>query len=1086
MSWNRNDMRSTMRILSVLCAFLVFFSQTDPAAAETEQKVIRVGYMLMDNFQEQETTKQNGETVTVRSGYGYEYLQMVRYYTGWRYEYVTGTLNELLGMLSRGEIDIMSHVGKTAEREKTMLFSAEPQGRETHYLYVDGPSASIDAEDLTTLNGKNIGVIKGDFRTELFLAWCEKNNVSCNIKEYPSVEAIHVALHSGDIHATSLSSMGAASVPEGKWRVILRFEDAPVYFAVKSGAEGESLVAQLNDAHGQILALNEDYGQELQQKYIKAYGLQVPLLTEEEQAWIAERGSLVVGYCDNRRPLAFTDEKGKLAGLLSVYLETMAKEYGLRFETKAYATGVELLTALRNREVDIISPVGYDYGMAEAYGLVVTNPLTVETMIAVYKGYKGTQPKDIFEEIAVLEHSITEMDYAKRFYPASKWIQASTIKEAIDLVAEDKAGCYIIRSSTWSWYKTDYPLLADLQTLTLPDSNAVNMCIRDEDIELLPILNKGISLLSEADVNQTIVAYSDARSEVTWFTLMKENPITTAVGTLAILLLIGLVFVLYRLKTEKSYLKKLEVANAKAEQARVEAERANQAKSTFLTSMSHDIRTPMNAIIGMTTLASKHLNSPDYVRNCLGKVTLASDHLLTLINDVLDINKIESGNLSLSPTVFSLADSIMNLANIGRHQLQEKNHRFEIRVHNISQEYLFADELRINQVFINLLSNAVKYTPADGHITIDVKQEPVPGDREKVRLIYMIQDTGIGMSEEFQRHMYELFAMANKHTRTVTGSGVGLSICKQLVDLMEGRIDCESAPGKGTKFTVTLDIPVADRVVDQLLLPPMKMLLVDDDEVFLATASETLRELGLSPDCVDSGEKAVVVVKKKHSEGKDYPLIIIDWKMPNMDGIETTRQIRSLVGADVSIIVISAYAPEEIRDAALAAGANGFINKPFFRSNAYLSISEILGLNAGGKDDDASNHKKVKGMNVLVAEDNDLNWEIARELLAMYEVTSTRAENGQVCLDLLEQAKPGQYDAVLMDIQMPVMDGYEAARSIRNHERKDLSILPIVAMTADAYTEDVMLCAQAGMNSHIPKPIDMERLLDVLGELRTP
>ncbi len=1085
MTKNRRQLNIAQKLMTAVIACIMLFSALSmPAfAADEEKRTVVVGFMLIDNFEEEETAQFGEQTFVVRSGYAYDYLQMIRNYTGWNYEYVIGTWEELLDKLERGEVDILSHVARTPDREGKYLFSTEPQGIETHYLFVDGPSESIDSNDYSTLNGKNIGVIRGDFRTRLFLDWCEDHAISCNIKEYTDIEEIHRALHSGEIHATSASRLTIASCKDAKWRALIRFEDRQVYFAVKQGEEGEELLAELNDAHSQILSLNPNFGQELQQKYSEADVMHIPELTIEEEQWLDARGKLVVGYCDNRRPLAYKDDFGNLSGLLADYLAIMSDEYGMEFESRAYETGNELLAALQSGEVDIISPVGYNYGMAEIYDMAITNPLTVETMVAVYKGYKGTEPKDIFEEIAILENSITEKDYAKRYYPDSKWKPAPTIGAAIDLVADDKAGCYIIRSSTWSWYKHDYPALNDLQVLTLPNSNAVNMAIRSEDMALLPILNKGISLMSEADVNQSLVAYSEAIAELTWLAVVRENPITTSIGILAMLLLGGLVFTLYRLRVEKRYLKKLEIANRQAEQARADAVRANQAKSTFLTSMSHDIRTPMNAIIGMTTLASKHLNKPEYVKNCLSKVTLASDHLLTLINDVLDINKIETGNLSLTPTVFSLADSIMNLANIGRHQLNEKQHHFEIRVHNVKQEYLFADELRINQVFINLLSNAVKYTPANGRITIDIKEEPVAGEPGRVRLIYMIEDTGIGMTQEFQERMYDLFAMANKNSRTVNGSGVGLAICKQLVDLMEGSIECESAVGKGTKFTVTLELPVADKVVDQLMLPPMKLLLVDDDEVFLATAADTLRDLGVSPDCVDSGEKAVEIVKSKHRAGKDYPLIIIDWNMPVMDGIETTKQIRAVVGEDVSIIVISAYAPEDIRDAAMKAGANGFISKPFFRSNSCRTISEILGISSDTPAGLPNAYQRVEGMQVLVAEDNDLNWEIARELLHMYGISADRAENGRECVDML-MGSGKKYDAVLMDIQMPVLDGYGAASVIRASASAYLRTLPIVAMTADAYTEDVLRCIEVGMNAHVAKPIDMEKLLEILGDLR--
>lgn len=534
-----------------------------------------------------------------------------------------------------------------------------------------------------------------------------------------------------------------------------------------------------------------------------------------------------------------------------------------------------------------------------------------------------------------------------------------------------------------------------------------------------------------------------------------------------------------------SYLEDVKELDVMANRERIlreEAERASRAKSDFLTSMSHDIRTPMNAIIGMTTLAARHLDDPEYMRNCLAKVSLASNHLLTLINDVLDISKIETGRMTLNPVVFSLADTATNLTNIIRSQIREKNHDFDIRVHEMVSEYVFADELRINQIFINILSNAVKYTPAGGKIKLDLKEESIPGSPSRMRLIYIVEDTGIGMSPEFQDKMYMAFSREDEKVHNaIQGSGVGLAICKQMVDLMGGTIQCESALGKGTKFTVTLELPVADKLMEDLVLPPIKLLLVDDDETFLKTAAFTLRELGTSPDCVSSGQEAIAAVARKQESGDDYPLIIIDWKMPDMDGIQTTRAIRAMVGEEVSIIIVSAYDTEEIEEAARAAGANGFICKPFFRSTVYRNISQILDI-LPEKDADAKEPVVYPGMCLLVVEDNELNWEIMHELLDMHRIRTVRAKNGEECLEILDNARDGEYDMVLMDIQMPKMNGYEATRHIRQNPRDYVRNIPIIAMTADAFADDVIRCLETGMNAHIAKPIKIDEVLAIIGK----
>ncbi len=522
----------------------------------------------------------------------------------------------------------------------------------------------------------------------------------------------------------------------------------------------------------------------------------------------------------------------------------------------------------------------------------------------------------------------------------------------------------------------------------------------------------------------------------------------------------------------------------KLQEAVQRVEEANNAKTQFLSSMSHDIRTPMNAIIGMTTLASKHLDDTEYIKRCLGKMALASRHLLTLINDVLDISKVESGKMALNPIVFSLADTVTNLVNIVRQQISGKGQKFDVRVHNIQKEYLFADELRLNQIFINILTNAVKYTPEGGTVSVDLKEEMMEGVTDRVRVIYIVEDTGVGMSEDFQRDMYTSFVRAsNENFGTIQGTGLGLTISKRMIDLMDGTIECESEVGRGTKFTITLELPVADQIMEDLMLPPMEVLLVDDDEIFLESAADTLRSLGISPDCVSSGEEAVEVTLERHRRGNDYPVIIVDWQMPGMNGIDTIRAIRAKVGENVSIIVVSAYEWADIEEVAIAAGANGFISKPFFPSSVYENMIEILGLNTEKKEVEEQKDVNLAGMHILIAEDNDLNWEIAKEILEMYDITTTRAENGQECVDMLNKAAEGEYDLVLMDIRMPILDGYETTRVIRASDREYIRKLPVVAMTADAFSDDIQKCRDVGMNAHIAKPINVSNLLTVLGNL---
>ena len=509
---------------------------------------------------------------------------------------------------------------------------------------------------------------------------------------------------------------------------------------------------------------------------------------------------------------------------------------------------------------------------------------------------------------------------------------------------------------------------------------------------------------------------------------------------------------------------------------------ANQAKTDFLSTMSHDIRTPMNAIIGLTAIAAKNAGDEDAVKENLKKINLASNHLLTLINDILDISKVESGKLTMSPVTFSIVESTENLVNISQPMVKEKNIDFNFRINRFEHEYLYADQLRVNQIYINLLSNAIKYTEPGGRVDVDLREEPgsSPGT---VKLIYRVADTGIGMTPEFMARMYQPFSrQTDSRVNSIQGTGLGLAITKQMIELMGGDIQCESQLGVGTTFTVTLEIPLADKLVDEMKLEPMRVLIADDDAVLLETARDTLASIGAQADTASGGAQALEMVRRQHGLQPDYRVVILDWKMPDLDGVEAARRIRAELGPDVPILVISAYDWSEIEDDARAAGVNGFISKPLFRSTLYEKITELLGLNdplQSAEDDDAD----VQGMRVLVAEDNDVNWEIISMLLQMHGIESERVENGKLCLERLAAMQPGEFDLVFMDIQMPVMNGLEAARHIRRL-RTPAADIPIIAMTADAFSENVAACLEAGMNGHIAKPVDMKLVMKEIRRIR--
>jgi len=514
-----------------------------------------------------------------------------------------------------------------------------------------------------------------------------------------------------------------------------------------------------------------------------------------------------------------------------------------------------------------------------------------------------------------------------------------------------------------------------------------------------------------------------------------------------------------------------------------EAELASRAKTDFLSTMSHDIRTPMNAVIGLTTIAEKNLSNQELVKENLRKINLASNHLLTLINDILDISKVESGKLNFIPQSFSIVETVENLMNLSQPMIKEKNIDFNFHISRMDKEYLYADQLRLNQIYINLLSNAIKYTEPGGKVSVDMKEE----ESEKegcIKLTYQVADTGIGMSPEYMKHLYQPFSrQIDSRVNSIQGTGLGLAITKQMVDLMQGTIDCQSEQGVGTTFTVTLDIPVAEHQRAEMKLEEMDVLIIDDDEVLLETAVDTLQSLGLVAEQAGSGLEGIGMIKHREQSGKNYDIVIIDLKMPDIDGIETIRRIRSEVKSTVPILLISAYSWSDVEDEAKQAGVNGFLSKPLFRSTLYDKISQILGTEVKSSEPQ-DDYADLAGMNILVAEDNDINWEIISALLSMYGITSERAENGRICVDKIKQSTKGSYSLVFMDIQMPEMNGLDATRTIRKMKGHWASSIPIVAMTADAFAENVAECLDAGMNGHIAKPIDIKLVIKMIRKIK--
>ena len=681
----------------------------------------------------------------------------------------------------------------------------------------------------------------------------------------------------------------------------------------------------------------------------------------------------------------------------------------------------------------------------------------------------GSPSISFYNEIPLLDPldpSKTVKAYLLRVVPVSnltkKWTFPSGAFQHLEVAVIDSSGAYVISddsfkgSNFFEFYSSYNPLVSsELEKFKTKVTN-----------------ESGSLRMKDSTNTERFVSYSQITEDEHWCVITSIPEIDISQVTIDYLNIaiigigLGIIFIVDLLA--------LLILNKNLVVAMNAAKSASQAKTDFLSTMSHDIRTPMNAIVGLTTIARKEKNNPESTSDALKKIELASNHLLTLINDILDISKVESGKLTLNPLSFSIVDIFENLINISQPLVKAKNIDFNFRVHQSHNEWFYADKLRLSQIFTNLLSNALKYTGENGSVNVDIQFEP-SSKEGFIKLIYEVKDTGIGMSKEFMEHMYQSFSRAtDSRVNSIQGTGLGLAITKKMVDLMGGEIHCESELGKGTTFIVSIDLQKDEKPTEEMVLPPMDVLIIDDDEIILQTAKDTLDSLGATTFVALKGSDALKMIQERKE--KPFNVIILDWKMPDMSGLEVAKRIKEISSNHIPIILISAYDFSEIEEEAQGIGISGFIFKPLFRSKIYQKIMELMSHEDNVVIDE--NELNFPGTSVLVVEDNDINYEIISTLLEMHGITCERAENGKIALDkMADEFNKDRFDLIFMDVQMPVMNGLEATRNIRKLDSEYAKHVPIIAMTADAFSENIAECLNAGMNGHIAKPIDIHIVL---------
>ena len=1078
-----SGMSETMQTLTrksacVMLSLLLLLSAVLPvkAAAETASaKVVRVG-SFEDTFN---YVNEKG----ARKGYGYELLETLSGYTGWQFEYVTCDWSDCFEKLKNGEIDIIGGISYTEDRTQEMLFSDEPMGVEKYYLYADLSRADISASDFKTLNGKKIGVLMGTEPEVMLAEWEEKYGLKTEHVNISNNEDVKQKLANHEIDCF-------VSLEESFWAergisTITRVGESGIYYAINKNRP--DIKEELDDA---MRALDEAvpfYTADLYKRYFSMD--YTPILTGEEKAWLRKHGAIRMGFLASDSGVStFDPATGEFTGVITDYIQFAADCLGnqeLEFQLVGYDSKEAELDALKSGEIDMIFHFDQSPNLAEEYHFACTNTTWTSNLMAVTN--KQHFNENNVNRIAVPQNKLSLKKYLAFYYPQWEIVDCDTQEDAARLVKDGQADCFVTGISSENKYSKKYSFYS------VPLVNPVRSCfaVNSGNRSLLSILNKTIKAMPVNMLAGALAMYKSSARKVTLSDFIKDNFFKVMlISSIAVaVVLLTILMLLQKARKAEAAARKAasdtQELNAKLQVAVEKAESANRAKSTFLSNMSHDIRTPMNAIIGFTTLALSNIDDTDRVKDYLGKTLASSNHLLSLINDVLDMSRIESGKIHLEEVEVNLSDVLHDLKTIVSGQIYAKQLELYMDAMDVTDEDVYCDKTRLNQILLNLLSNAIKFTPAGGTVSVRVRQ--LAG---KVRgcgqYEFRIKDNGIGMSQEFAQKIFEPFERERTSTVSrIQGTGLGMAITKNIVDMMGGTIEVQTAQGKGTEFTVCVPMraQTEQRPMEKITeLEGLKALVVDDDFNTCDSVTKMLVKVGMRAEWTLSGKEAVLRARQALEMSDVYHAYIIDWRLPDMNGIEVTRQIRSLHD-DTPIIILTAYDWSDIEVEAKAAGVTAFCSKPMFMSDLRETLMSALGQKSADAVQGLLPEKNAdfKGKHILLVEDNELNREIAQEILREYGFLVDSAENGAVAVEKVSTAAPGSYDLVLMDVQMPIMDGYTATRKIRALDDPARAKLPILAMTANAFDEDRRNALESGMNGFLSKPIVID---DLVQELR--
>ena len=1076
------------RTVAIICVLLVLTGifGVFPAYADEDAEVttVRVGYY------EQEVFEEGAAEGKEKKGYAYEYYIKLSEYTGWKYEYVYGSFNDLYQKLINGEIDLLAGLARKPEREELISYPKSPMGHETYSLVKHTYDKDVTS-DPNTLNGKKIGVLDSAM-VDVLNKYLSDHKVDAVVEKYADNEALFLAFDTDQVDILAAEGDGAYGRTDSE--VLNSFGASDYYLCVNK--KRPDLLDELDLALTMLESEESGYISSLNDKY---YSVSIAgrAFSPMEKEWLESHTSLRVGYLKNFLPYSDSDKNGNVTGFIKDYIPEMLKRLDIgdiQIKYFGYDNYDRMVEDVGKGAIDLAFPVGGSLYFSEEKGIYQSYPVSSPTDELVFKGEYN---EDVTEKFAVNKNNRLQYYATVKNFPDADIVYYSSIEECLDAVTTGGATCTLLGGLRGSdILKNSRFEKLSFRQLGTNENRCFGVKIGNEG--LLRLVNRGVSLLGTPYAQNLAYRYLGQLYNRSVFDVIREN--MGLFGPMLIVVALLIFFLLFRsvhrrkkqLIEKEKYQKELEEKNLELARSKealsdalIAAEHANLAKTAFLNNMSHDIRTPMNAIVGFTAMAAANLDNKALVQDYLKKISISSRHLLSLINDVLDMSRIESGKMKIEEADVHLPDMIHDLWTIIQSNVKAKQLELFIDTKDVINEDIVTDKLRLNQVLLNILTNAIKFTPSMGTISFRVIEKPISA-AGMTSFEFRVKDNGIGMSAEFQKTIFEAFTREQNTTVSgIQGTGLGMAITKNIVDMMGGTITVNSTEGMGSEFIVNIPCRISGTSAEYVQLPELeglRALVADDDTDTCLSICAMLRGIGMHPDWTNYGKEAVIRAREAFEQADKFSAYIIDLLMPDLNGIETVRQIRKVIGDDTPIIILTAYDWSEVEAEARAAGVTGFCSKPLFMSELRNALAQSFRVNRPEPEPEAKN-RDFTGKRILLAEDNEMNQMIAVSILEGAGFTVDIAEDGILAVEKMTDNPAGFYDVVLMDIQMPRMDGYEAAKRIRALDDEKKASIPIIAVTANAFEEDRKIALEAGMNGYLAKPYDIPMMMDTLNEI---